>query len=382
MVLKGKEEGGNMADKRDFYEVLGVNKGSSADEIKRAYRKKAKQYHPDVNKDAGAEDKFKEVQEAYEVLSDDNKKAAYDRYGHAAFEQGAGGPGGFGGFGFDDVDLGDIFGSFFGGGGRRQRQTGPRRGDDHLMHLEINFMDAINGVKKDIKINYDAPCSHCNGTGAKNPNDVTTCSRCHGSGQVQQQQSSPFGTFVTTTTCPDCNGTGKVVKNKCPDCHGKGYINKTVTVQLDIPAGINTNQQLRVSGKGARGQNGGPNGDLFVEIHVKAHSHFVRDGRNIYITVPISNIDATLGCEVDVPTVQGDVTLKIPAGTQSGTTLRLKGKGVKDIRSDNYGDQMVKIDVKIPAKLSSSEKELYQKLSKLTNKKESIFDTFKKTFKK
>lgn len=383
MVLNSIEKGGNMADKRDFYEVLGVSKSASADEIKKAYRKKAKQYHPDVNKDAGAEDKFKEVQEAYEVLSDDNKKAAYDRYGHAAFEQGGGpGAGGFGGFGFDDVDLGDIFGSFFGGGGRRQRQSGPRRGDDHVMRLDITFMEAIKGVKKDIKVNYEAPCSHCNGTGAKSASDVTTCSRCHGTGQVQQQQSSPFGTFVTTATCPDCGGTGKVIKNKCPDCHGKGFVNKTVTVQLDIPAGINTGQQLRVSGKGGKGASGGPNGDLFVEIYVKAHSHFVREGRNIYVTVPISNVDATLGCEVDVPTVQGDVTLKIPAGTQAGTTLRLKGKGVKDLRSDNYGDQMVKIDVKIPTKLSSDEKELYQKLSKLTNKKESIFDTFKKTFKK
>ena len=371
-----------MANKRDFYEVLGISKGASADEIKRAYRKKAKQYHPDVNKEAGAEDKFKEVQEAYDVLSDDNKRAAYDRYGHAAFEQGAGGAGGFGGgFGFEDIDLGDIFGSFFGGGRRQQRNNGPRRGDDHLMRLDIDFMEAINGVKKDIKVTYDAPCSHCNGTGAKNPNDVTTCPRCHGTGTIQQQQSSPFGTFVQQTTCPDCNGTGKVIKDKCPHCHGKGYENKTVTVQLDIPAGINAGQQLRVSGKGGRGVNGGPNGDLFVEIRVKNHSHFVRDGRNIHITVPISSIDATLGCEVDVPTVQGDVTIKIPAGTQSGTVLRLKGKGVKDLRSDNYGDQMVRVDVKIPTKLSSKEKDLYEQLKK-ASKKESIFDAFKKSFKK
>ena len=309
-----------MASKRDFYEVLGISKTASADEIKRAYRKKAKQYHPDICKEPDAEEKFKEVQEAYEVLSDDNKRAAYDRYGHAAFEQGAGGAGagGFGGFGFEDVDLGDIFGSFFGGGGsRRQRQNGPRRGDDHLMRLEIDFMDAINGIKKD----------------------------------------------------------------KCPDCHGKGYINKTVTVQLDIPAGINDGQQLRVAGKGGRGANGGPNGDLFVEIRVRNNTHFVREGRNIHMTIPISSIDATLGCEVDVPTVQGDVKVKIPAGTQSGTTLRLKGKGVKDLRGSGYGDQMVKVDVKIPTKLSSKEKSLYEQLQKL-NKKESIFDSFKKQFKK
>lgn len=373
-----------MASKRDFYEVLGINKGASADEIKRAYRKKAKQYHPDVNKESDAEEKFKEVQEAYDVLSDDNKRATYDRFGHSAFEQGNGnGAGGFGGFGgFEDVDLGDIFGSFFGGGSRRQRQNGPRRGDDHLMRLDIDFMEAINGVKKDIKINYDAPCSHCNGSGAKDVNDVTTCHRCNGSGQVQQQQNSPFGTFVTTTTCPDCHGTGKVIKEKCPHCHGKGYENKTATVQLDIPAGINTQQQLRVTGKGGRGTNGGPNGDLFVEIQVKRHPHFERDGRNIYVTVPISSIDATLGCEVDVPTVQGDVTVKIPAGTQSETTLRLKGKGVKDLRSNNYGDQFVKVEVKIPTKLSNEEKELYVKLSQVSNKKESIFDAFKKSFKR
>ena len=356
-----------MADKRDYYEVLGVSKQASPDEIKRAYRKKAKQYHPDINKEPGAEEKFKEVQEAYEVLSDPNKKATYDRFGHAAFEQGAGngGAGGFGGFGFEDVDLGDIFGSFFGGGGRsRQRNNGPRRGDDHLMGLNIEFMEAVHG------------------TGAKNPNDVQTCSRCGGRGTIQQQQRSPFGTFVSETTCPDCNGTGKVVRNKCPHCHGKGYETKTVTVELDIPAGINSNQRLRVSGKGGRGSNGGPNGDLYVEIQVKPHEHFQREGRNIHITVPVSNVDATLGCEVDVPTVHGDVTVKIPAGTQSGAILRLKGKGVKDLRGSTYGDEMVRIEVKIPTKLSMEERELYTKLSKLSKKKESPFDIFKRKFKK
>ncbi|MEG0277392.1 MAG: molecular chaperone DnaJ [Coprobacillus sp.] len=371
-----------MADKRDYYEVLGVSKSASADEIKRAYRKMAKKYHPDVNKEAGAEDKFKEVQEAYEVLSDDNKKAAYDRYGHAAFDQQAGYGGAGGGFGgFEDVDLGDIFGSFFGGGGQRQRKTGPMRGEDRYVQLEIDFMDAIKGKKTEIKINFDEQCSHCHGTGAKTPNDVHTCSRCNGTGTIRTQQRSPFGTFVNQTTCPDCNGTGKVVKEKCDHCKGKGYVNKTITVELNIPAGIDSHQQLRVQGKGHRGANGGTNGDLYVEIYVKPHPHFKRDGKNISITIPVSAIDVTLGCEVDVPTVYGDVTLKIPEGSQPGTTLRLKGKGVKDLRSDNYGDQFVKIDVKIPTKLSKEEKELYTKL-KNGAKKDSIFDQFKKGFKK
>lgn len=374
-----------MADKRDYYEVLGVSKSASADEIKRAYRKLAKKYHPDVNKEAGAEEKFKEVQEAYDVLSDDNKKAAYDRYGHAAFDQtgGFGGSGGFqGGFGgFEDVDLGDIFGSFFGGGSQRQRKSGPTRGEDRFIQLEIDFMDAIKGKKTEIKINYDEQCSHCHGTGAKSPNDVQTCSRCGGTGTIRTQQRSPFGTFVNQTTCPDCQGKGKVIKVKCPHCHGNGYINKKITVELNIPAGINTHQQLRVQGKGHRGANGGPNGDLYVEIYVRPHQHFKRDGKNISITIPISAVDATLGCEVDVPTVYGDVSLKVPEGTQPGTILRLKGKGVKDLRNDTYGDQFVKIDVKISTKLSREEKDLYNKLKK-SAKKESIFEQFKKGFKK
>ena len=374
-----------MAVKRDYYEVLGLSKSASADEIKRAYRKMAKKYHPDVNKEPGAEEKFKEVQEAYDVLSDDNKKAAYDRYGHAAFDQtgGFGGAGGFqGGFGgFEDVDLGDIFGSFFGGGSQRQRKTGPIRGEDRFIQLEIDFMDAIKGKKTEIKINYDEQCSHCHGTGAKNEHDVQTCPRCNGTGTIRTQQRSPFGTFVNQTTCPDCNGSGKIVKEKCPHCHGQGYTNKKITVELNIPAGINTHQQLRVQGKGHRGSNGGPNGDLYVEIYVRPHQHFKRDGKNISITIPISAVDATLGCEVDVPTVYGDVSLKVPEGTQPGTTLRLKGKGVKDLRGDTYGDQFVKIDVKIPTKLSHDEKELYMKL-KNKIKKESIFDQFKKGFRK
>lgn len=378
-----------MAEKRDYYEVLGIDRNATKDEIKRAYRKMAKKYHPDVNKSPGAEEKFKEINEAYEVLSDDNKKAAYDRYGHAAFEQGGAGAGGFdgaggfGGFGgFEDMDFGDIFGSFFGGGGgsSRRRETGPQQGEDRFVQLDIDFMDAIRGKKTEIKINYDEPCSRCGGTGAASKSDIETCSRCGGTGTIRTQQRSPFGTFVQQTTCPDCHGTGKKIKKICPECRGKGYINKNVTVELNIPAGINTHQQLRVAGKGGRGVNGGPNGDLYVEIYVRPHKHFVRQGNDISIEIPVSAIDATLGCEVDVPTVYGDVSMKIPEGTQPDTVMRLKGKGVKALRGNSYGDEYVKIKVQIPKKLTRSEKELYKKLQGSSGRK-SIFDQFKNSFK-
>ena len=238
------------------------------------------------------------------------------------------------------MDFGDIFGSFFGGGqSRSRRPTGPQKGEDRYVQIEIDFMDAIKGKKTELKINYDEQCSHCHGTGAKNPNDVHTCSRCGGTGRIRVQQRSPFGTIINESVCPDCHGTGKVVKDKCPHCHGSGYINKNVTVELTIPAGIDSHQQLRVAGKGQRGVNGGPNGDLYVEIYVRPHKYFVRNGNDISISVPVSAVDATLGCEVEVPTVYGDVTMKIPAGTQTGTVMRLKGKGVKNMRSDTYGDQ-------------------------------------------
>ncbi len=373
-----------MAEKRDYYEVLGVDKNATQDQIKRAYRKMAKKYHPDVNKSPDAEEKFKEVNEAYEVLSDENKKAAYDRYGHAAFDgtAGAGGAGGFGGFGgFEDMDFGDIFGSFFGGGGRsRTRDTGPRQGEDRFVQLDIDFMEAIRGKKTDIKINYDEPCKACNGSGAASPNDIENCPRCGGTGRVRTQQRSPFGTFVQESECPDCHGTGKKIKKICPECRGKGYKNKNVTVELNIPAGINTHQQLRVQGKGGRGINGGPNGDLYVEIYVRPHKHFVRQGNDIHIEIPVSAVDATLGCKVEVPTVYGDVEMSIPEGTQPGTTLRLRGKGVKSLRGNTYGDEYVTVNVKIPTKLTKAEKDLYKKLQGGTTRK-SIFEQFKNSFK-
>ncbi|MBS5001736.1 molecular chaperone DnaJ [Holdemania filiformis] len=376
-----------MSEKRDYYEVLGISKGASDDEIKKAYRKLAKQYHPDVNKEPGAEEKFKEVNEAYEVLSDPQKRATYDQFGHAGMDgMGAGGfGGGFSGGGFDDLN--DIFGSFFGGGfgggGSRARSNSPRKGQDRYMQMKISFMDAIFGKTETITIDVDEQCSQCMGTGAHSKDDVTVCPTCHGSGTVVTQQRTPFGVFQSQSVCPDCGGTGKKIRKKCSKCGGKGYEHKRVSVDVKIPAGIQSGQQLRVSGKGERGANGGPNGDLYIEIMVMKHDYFVRDGRNIYITIPISSVDATLGCSVDVPTVYGDVELTIPSGTQNGQQFRLKGKGVKDLRGSGQGDQLVEVKIEIPKKLSGEEKEMYEKLRKLQAKggKESVFDKFKKAFK-
>ena len=355
-----------MASKRDFYEVLGISKTANADEIKRAYRKKAKQYHPDICKEPDAEEKFKEVQEAYEVLSDDNKRAAYDRYGHAAFEQGAGGAGagGFGGFGFEDVDLGDIFGSFFGGGGsRRQRQNGPRRGDDHLMRLEIDFMDAINGIKKDIKVTYDAECSHCHGSGAKPGTSKKTCPTCHGQGEVRTVQRTPFGNIASSRTCSTCGGDGEVLETPCPKCSGKGSVRKVKTIEVDIPAGIDDGQMIKLGGQGEVGSKGGPRGDLYIVVNVKPHSLFTRDGFDIYFEMPITFSQAALGDEIEVPTLDGKVKYTIPEGTQTGTVFRLREKGIPKLRGNSRGDQYVKVIVDTPKKLNEKQKDLLRQFA-------------------
>lgn len=372
-----------MAEKRDYYEVLGIQKGASDDEIKKAYRKMAKKYHPDMNKSADAEEKFKEVNEAYEVLSDPQKRATYDQFGHAGMDGAQfGGGQGFGDFSsaFGGTGFEDIFGSFFGGGfsGQQRQSNGPRRGNDRFMQMRIDFMDAIFGKKEQISLEVDEQCPECLGSGARSKNDIDVCPTCHGSGKVISQQRTAFGVFQSESVCPDCHGTGKKIKVKCEKCHGKGYVHKKVKLDIKIPAGINSGQQIRISGKGERGLNGGPNGDLYIEILVSNHSHFEREGNNILINVPISAIDATLGTSVDVPTVYGDVTLKIPEGTQSGTKFRLKGKGVRTNRGT--GDQYVVVNVEIPKKLSKQEKELYSKL-KNADKYESPFDRFKKAFK-
>ena len=373
-----------MAEKRDYYEVLGVNKKASKDEIKSAYRKLAKKYHPD-NKETGDEAKFKEIQEAYDVLYDDQKRSAYDQFGHAAFEQAGGNPGanpfeGFGGF----SDLGDIFSSFFGGGARqRGNPTAPRRGDDVVQQMRIDFMDSINGCDREISVEVDEKCPTCGGTGAATPNDVEMCSQCQGKGYVNIRRQSLFGTVTSQETCPTCGGKGRTIKNKCKDCGGKGYVHKRKTIKVHVPAGIMSGQQIVSRGNGERGINGGPNGDLYIEIIVKPHSYFVREGNDIKLTIPLDFVDACLGTKIDIPTVYGDVTLTIPAGSQPNQILRMKGCGVKDLRSGKPGDQYVRLDIKVPTSLSKEQKTLLESFKQEANKKEpSLFDKFKKIFKK
>lgn len=378
-----------MADKRDYYEVLGLSKGASEDDIKKAYRKLAKQYHPDINKSPDAETKFKEINEAYEVLSDSQKRATYDQFGFAGMDGANFGGQGFGGFGGMNMDdLGDIFSSFMGGmgggfsgfnfGGRGSRRTGPMKGENRYMSMDIDFLEAVHGVNKTISISVDKKCEHCDGTGAQSKSDIETCPTCHGSGVTMRQSRTPFGVIQQQGVCPDCNGTGKHIKKVCPHCGGSGYNNVKEKVEVSIPAGISSGQQVRVQGYGERGENGGPNGDLYIEIRVKAHKYFVRDDNDIYIKVPISSVDATLGTTIEVPTPYGDVELKVPAGSQPNSKLRIKGYGIKNLRSSSKGDMYVELEVNIPTKLSKEEKELYEKLSE---KKESIFDKFKKNFK-
>ena len=377
-----------MATKRDYYEVLGIDKSASDADIKKAYRKMAKKYHPDINKEPGAEEKFKEINEAYEVLSDANKKAAYDAYGFAGVDpnSGFGGFGSQGGFsGFDD--LGDIFSSFMGGGfggfgsSRSSARTQPMKGDNRYMSLNIDFLDAIHGCEKTIKVDVDERCERCHGSGAYSDNDIHTCSTCNGTGHVKRTTRTAFGMMQQVVECPDCHGTGKRIDRKCPDCNGSGYIHKREEIDVNIPAGIQSGQQVRVAGMGERGYNGGPNGDLYIEINVLPHKYFRREGNNIYIRIPISSLDATLGCDVEVPTVYGDVELTIPAGTQPNQQFRMRGYGSKDVRSQNKGDQFVEVEVTIPKHLSREEKELYHKLADKKDKKESVFEKFKNNFK-
>ena len=353
--------------KRDYYEVLGLTKSASTDEIKKAYRTLAKKYHPDLNKAADAPEKFKEVQEAYEVLSDPEKKNRYDQYGFAGVDENYSNGFNFNGFssgGFDDLN--DIFGSFFGSGFRGSQSSrtsnGPRRGQDKYMEMSIDFMDAVRGLSKTITLEVEEQCGQCLGSGARSKDDIKVCPKCNGRGRVLRQQQTMFGIMQSESICPDCNGTGKKIERKCPNCHGQGYVKKKIEVEVNIPAGIQSGQQLRIAGKGDRGYNGGDNGDLYIEINVIDSKQFERDGNDIYVSVSISAVDATIGCSIDVPTVYGDVELDIPAGTQPNQKFRLKGKGMKDVRSNNYGDEYVIVNIKIPSSLSRDEKDLYNQL--------------------
>ena len=351
--------------KKDYYEVLGLQKGASENDIKRAYKRLASKHHPDKNQGSkDAEEKFKEINEAYEVLGDAEKRAAYDQYGHAAFEQGGGGAGGFGGFeGFGGGGFGsfeDIFSEMFGGGfgaggGRRQRVV---RGDDLRYDIEITLEEAVKGCKKDIRLSTLAKCDTCHGSGAEKDSKVETCPHCHGSGRVRRQQ----GFFMTESLCPTCHGTGKKIEKPCHSCHGDGRIQKTKNLSVTIPAGVDTGNQLRLSGEGAAGENGAPAGDLYVVIHVREHEIFERDGSNLYCEVPISFTLAALGGEIEVPTLDGKLKLKIPAETQTGKLFRVRGKGVTSARGGYAGDLICRVIVETPVSLNEEQKELLRKL--------------------
>ena len=386
-----------MSTKRDYYDVLGVDKSADATAIKKAYRKLAMKYHPDKNPgDKEAEEKFKEINEAYEVLSDETKRRNYDQFGHEGVNgQGFGGAGGFGGQGFGGFDdiFGDIFGDMFGGGfsgGSRQRRRGPERGADIKQRVNISFEEAAFGKKVQVKINRSEECDQCHGSGAKPGTSKKTCPTCHGSGQVQSVQRTPFGNIASTRTCSTCNGEGEVIDSPCSKCHGKGSIRKTKTIEVDIPAGIDNGQMIKLGGQGELGTRGGPRGDLYIEVNVQSHPLFTRDGYDVYLEMPITFAQATLGERIQVPTLDGKVEYEIPEGTQTGTVFRLKGKGIPKLRSNVRGDQYVKVTVEIPKKLNEKQKELvrefarecgqevHQRQKTLSDKIDSFFKNLKK----
>lgn len=379
--------------KRDYYEVLGVNKGASDDEIKKAYRKTAKKYHPDLNPDnPEAEAKFKECNEAYEVLSDPDKKARYDQFGHAGvdpnFGAGNGFGGGFGGggFGFDgDIDLGDIFSSFFGGGfgGGGRNPNAPQRGRDIQSSVSLTFEEAAKGCKKTIEVMRVMDCSECGGSGSAKGSSPQTCPDCGGRGVVSVQQRTPLGVMSTQRTCSRCGGTGKIITNPCSKCNGKGKVRMKKKIDINIPAGIDNNQVVNVRGFGNDGSNGGPAGDLKVVVNIKKHAYFKRDGYDVWFDKHVSIVEATLGADVQIPTLDGNVELHIPAGTQPGEIFTLKGnKGIQRLNAMGRGDEHVRVIVDIPKSVTDEQKELLKSFDKTyvtpKNTKEGFFDKFKK----
>lgn len=343
--------------KRDYYEILGVAKGVSEADLKKAYRRVAMKFHPDRNPDdKDAEEKFKEASEAYEVLSDENKRATYDQYGHAGLE-GAGGGGGFGGGGFSDI-FGDVFGDIFGGGGGAGRRGGPARGSDLRYTLDLSLEDAVKGTSVKIKVPTLVSCKICDGSGAKSGTKPATCTTCGGHGQVRMQQ----GFFSVQQTCPTCRGKGKIITDPCKECHGHGRVEETKTLNVKVPAGVDTGDRIRLAGEGEAGAEGGPSGDLYVQVSVKDHEFFQRDGKNLYCEVPIGLVEACLGGEIEVPTLDGRVKLKIPEETQTGKLFRLRGKGVEPVRGGAAGDLLCRVIVETPVNLTSKQKDLLRQL--------------------
>jgi molecular chaperone DnaJ len=367
--------------KRDYYEVLGVGKDADGNQIKKAYRKIAMKYHPDRNPDnKEAEEKFKEAAEAYEVLSDADKKARYDRYGHAGVGQSGGFRGGQGGMTMEDIfsQFGDIFGdggspfdSFFGGGGRARGGAGRRsrgqRGSNLRIKVALTLEEIANGVTKRIKVKKQVTCDTCNGSGAKDKSSVKTCSTCNGSGYVRQVKSTFLGQMQTTTACPSCNGSGEMITANCPKCKGDGRVYGDETIEIEIPAGVGEGMQLSMSGKGNAGLRGGPPGDLLINITEKPHEHLQRDGQSLIYDLYVNFADAALGTSVEVPTIDGRVKIKIPAGTQAGKIFRLKGKGLPSVQSYGKGDQLIHVNVWTPKKLNDEEKALLEKMRGMTN---------------
>ena len=382
-----------MSDKRDYYEVLGVDKSASDDQIKKAYRQAAKKYHPDLNPgDKEAEKRFKEAAEAYEVLSDSEKKARYDQFGHAGvdpnFGAGAGAGGGYGGQGFDFGDLGDIFGQFFGGGfggGRGANPNAPRRGNDISATINLSFEEAAKGCKKTVKVNRIHTCNECGGNGSAKGSDTKTCETCHGTGRINITQRTPFGAMQTQRTCDRCGGKGKIVTNPCKACDGKGRIRSTFEQNVDIPAGIDDGQVINLRGGGDSGINGGPAGDLRIGVTVRPHPVFERDGFDVFCEVPITFTQAALGAEITVPTLDGKVKFTIHEGTQPGDEFKLKGKGIQRLNYSGKGDQYVKVVLEVPKNLSSKQKELIKELESTTSEnnykeRKSFFDKLKDMF--
>ena len=365
-------------NKRDYYEVLGLSKGASDDEIKRAYRKLAKQYHPDLNPDdKAAESRFKEVNEAYEVLSDPQKKAAYDQYGHMGTDPNFGGGGyggGFGGFGgfeggVEDFDIGSIFDTLFGGGfagGRTQRANAPVRGENVNVTATVTFEEAAFGTDKTLEISRVEACDSCQGSGAAKGTVAHTCPTCRGSGQVRVSRRSALGTITSTQVCQDCGGTGKLIDKPCPDCRGAGYLRKNKKITVKIPAGIAHGQVISLRGEGSHGRNGGPQGDLLVEVRVRAHELFQRRQNDVLCEIPVSIIQASLGAEIEVPTLDGMVSYTIPEGVQNGATFKLKGKGITKLGSTSRGDQIISIKVVIPKNLNDKQKDLLREFAKIS----------------